>query len=153
MTLCQVLANLFRRNPMPESPDAHRRHEPVSHAELNDRLSHYVTHGDVDRRLQNIERHLLAVEEIVTQIGENSVSTQQDVDALTQAVSDLTNKITADDGQLQQGVAAIEAWMSNQPASVDVSGLQSAVSTLSSGVDQLSTDASNVANLVPPATS
>lgn len=81
------------------------------------------------------------------------MATQADVDALTQAVSDLTAKVTADDSQLQAGVAAVQAWIANQPADVDVSGLQDAVSQLSAGVDAVGADAANVANLVPPATS
>lgn len=102
--------------------------------------------------ITNINRRLSAIEEKLTQIGV-SMATQADIDALTQAVSDLTAKVTADDSQLQAGVAAVQAWIASQPADVDVSGLQDAVGQLSAGVDAVGTDAENVANLVPPATS
>lgn len=81
------------------------------------------------------------------------MATQADIDALAQQVSDLQAKVTADDSQLQSGIAAVQAWIAAQPENVDVTGLQSALSTLASGVDAVGADADAVASLVPPATS
>ena len=119
--------------PSPHPPNAH---EPVSHAQLNDRLGHYVTHGDIDHRLHSIDRHLIAVEEIVTQLGETIVSSAQDV------INAVAAELQQEESDLNAAVAAIQAWIAAQPASVDVSALQPLA-------DQLKASVAATAALVP----
>ena len=69
-------------------------------------------------------------------------ASQADVDALTNAISDLKNRLVADDSAIQSEIATLQAQ------GVDVSGLQAAVSDLSSAVD--ATDAL-VPAVTPPA--
>lgn len=89
----------------------------------------------IERVLRNIGEHLSLVEQRVTQIGEVTVSTQDDVTAIA-------NELTQEESDLNQAVASIQDWINSQPASVDVSELQ----TLADG---LKTSVSNAAALVP----
>lgn len=78
-----------------------------------------VTRAEFLRRVESIERHLMAVEESVTRIGERLMSTQADVDALTQAVTSDVEAINAE-------IAALQ----NANPALDLSGLQTAVQSL-----------------------
>jgi hypothetical protein len=120
------------RPPTPQEPEqaATPGWFPVTSEEFERRM-----HA-VHRVLKNIDDHVTAVEEIVTQIGEQLVSTQADVDAIAA-------ELTQEESDLNQAVTAIQTWINNQPASVDVSELQ----TLADG---LKTSVSNAAALVPP---
>ena len=98
--------------PSPHPPNAH---EPVSHAQLNDRLSHYVTESELNRRLAHIERHIRALEQVQTIQGEKIVASQADIDALTAALaqedSDLNTAVTAIQAEivaLQQANPALD---------------------------------------------
>lgn len=91
--------------------------------------------GHIERVLRNIDEHLSHVEQRVTQIGEVTVSTQDDVAAIAA-------ELTQEESDLNQAVASIQSWINSQPASVDVSELQ----TLADG---LKTSVSNAAALVP----
>lgn len=103
--------------------------------------------------MEGIHRRFTALERTLQTEGAQLVANQADIDALTQQVNTLQANLTADDSQIQSGLAAVQAWIAAQPASLDVSGLQSALGTLSSGVDAITADAANVAAAVPPATS
>jgi len=74
----------------------HRDHEPVSHAQLRDRLHHYVTKGDIDRRLHNIEAALARLEE-------TSSKTYREV----QDMSVKTDKLEADIATVAAGYQAV----------------------------------------------
>ncbi|MCW2904211.1 MAG: hypothetical protein JWO67_6476 [Streptosporangiaceae bacterium] len=102
---------------------------PVTNEEFERRMDH------VDRVLRSIDRHLLAVEENITQIGESILSTQADVDAIAA-------ELQQEDSDLNAAVAAIQAWINSQPASVDVSGLVPLADALKASV-------ANAAALVP----
>lgn len=101
-----------------------------------------VTFGDFNRRITNIERRIRVLEATEHTQGEQIVSTQADVDALTAA-------LTADDSQLNAAVVAIQAEIAalqNANPALDLSGLTSAVAATADAVTA-------VAALVPPATS
>lgn len=81
--------------------------------------------SDIDTRFDHLEELMAA--------------SQADIDALTSAVGNLSTELTADTSAIQTEIANLQAQ------GVDVSGLQSAVTDLSSKVDA-------VGALVPPAT-
>lgn len=82
----------------------------------------------LDRKFDTLERLIL-------------LATQADIDALTNALAQLQAELTADDGAIQAELAKL----SQANPSVDLTGLQSAVSNLSTQVQ-------NTTALVPPAT-
>lgn len=109
----------------------------------------------LDRLHQDIGHRLVVIEQKLTQIGV-VMATQADVDALTSAVDTLVGNLSADDSALQTSIAAVAqaiADLENQNPDVDLSALQTSVSNAQAAVDQIGTDAANVAALVPPATS
>lgn len=85
-------------------------------SELDDRLSHYPTVGDIVRRLNSIDSHLVAIEEIITEIGETLVSDQDLLNAVTAALvkedSDLNTAVAglqASDTAIASAIAALQA--------------------------------------------
>jgi hypothetical protein len=126
--------DLNRPNPPP--PPSEPGWYPVTTAEFEYRMNR------VDATLADIDSHLVAVEETITQLGEAQMSTQADVDALTAALSD-------DDAELNTAVTGIQA---------EIAALQSAnpaldLTALSAQVDATKAAVDAAAALVPPATS
>lgn len=120
-------------------PNTHRhppRRGPVSRAEF-------------ERRIHDLWSYVLDQEDHITTIGEAIVSAQDDVNAVAQAINDLDTKVNAADSQLQTAVTDIQAWIAANPTAPNLSGLQSAVSSLGTGLDQLATDVQNAASIVP----
>lgn len=132
----------------PPSPHP-RDHDPVSHAQLNDRLSYYVTGPELTRRLAHIDRHIQAIEENITIERGMIVSAQDDINAAAQRLADLKAKVESDDSALNAAVVNIQAWINSQPASVDTSGLAAEVDALSGAVDANAADIAAAAALVP----
>lgn len=108
------------------------------------------------RVLKDIWRRLSALEVMAGIEGEMIVATQADVDALTAAVGDLEDQVTADETQLGTAVTGIQAEidaLKNANPALDLSGLQAKVTDATTAVTNLGTAVSNVSALVPPATS
>lgn len=73
-------------------------HLHVSHAQLRDRLHHYVTKGDIDHRLHSIDAALARVEETNTKIYRE-----------VQHMSVTTDKLEADIATVAAGYGALQA--------------------------------------------
>jgi len=121
-------------HPLPTQPEAaNPGWFPVTSDEFERRMA------GVDQALHIIGRHIRAVEQIVTQLGETIVSSAQDV------INAVAAELQQEDSDLNAAVAAIQAWIAAQPASVDVSALQPIA-------DQLKATVAATAALVPPVT-
>lgn len=69
---------------------------------------------------------------IITRLERFTImATQAEIDAVTSGLADLKSKLDADDSAIQQEIASLQA----ANPSLDLSGLQSAVSDLSASVD------------------
>lgn len=87
--------------------------------DLDTRLTHYVTHGQLTAALAPIDARLAAIEKQVTTIGAVLVTVQADIDAIQANVQTAVTNIQAEITALQQA-----------NPNLDLSGLQGAVATL-----------------------
>lgn len=129
-------------------------HEPVSHAQLNDRLGHYVTEAELKRRLQKLWDYVLGQTDQITLIGEQLVSDQDQLNALAQALNDLAAKEASDDSALNAAAAALQAEITalqNQPAGtpLDFTGVNTALASVQSAAATNASDIAAVAAMVP----
>jgi chromosome segregation ATPase len=124
---------------------------PVSAAEFQSAMNSVGARFDrLERTLKSVDSHVLAIEEITTQIG-STVATQADVDALTAALTAEDAELTTGVSSLQASVAAIAALL--QAPELDLSALQAEVANSQAQADAVAAAVASAAALVPPATS
>lgn len=123
-------------------------HLHVSHAQLRDRLHHYVTKGDIDHRLHSIDAALARVEEISSKIYRE-----------VQHMSVTTDKLEADIATVAAGYQAVVAANAQLQAALNAADADkaAAVADAIAAEDadaQSKIDAADavVAGILPPAT-
>jgi chromosome segregation ATPase len=125
---------------------------PVSAAEFQSAMNSLGARLDrLERTTKSVDDHVIAVEHATTHLGEMILSTQDDVDALTTA-------LTAEDAELNAGVTSLQASVAAiatllQAPSIDVSALQAEAANSQSLADAIKAAVASAAALVPPATS
>lgn len=123
---------------------------PVFYGQLRQAIRRLASQIEQFREpIRELTGRVAAIERNQSTQGEKLVATQAEIDALVGALNDLDAKLTAEDGELNSAVAAIQGWIANQPPAVDVSGLQAAVASLSTANDDLKASVDNAASLVP----
>lgn len=110
--------------------------------------------AEVDALRTTTETSLRALSRKIDKIGKILMSDQDTLNSVSQALADLSAKVSADDAALATSVSDVQAEIAalqNQPAGtpLDFSGVNSALQTLQGNVDANTQAIASVAALVP----
>lgn len=110
-----------------------------------------VSHAEFDAAIKSLWTYVRAQQVVIKKQGAKFVSVQDQINAASAALTDLSTKVNAEDSALKAAIVAIQAWIAGQAPAVDVSGLEAVVTSLGAANDALAADVNAAAALVPVA--